>query len=118
MDSNAAGKMLQHEEETDAALIAKKPYACLLCPKRYVKETGLAKHIRDRHTYPGVVAAPAPAPAAAPAAALAPASSSGNVKPAHKTKKVCPVCGGNANHKSKHETTTRHTRALAAQTMQ
>ena len=109
---------LLQQEEDEAALEAKKPFVCqfMKCKMRYVTETGLANHIRAKHTYPGAAivtsttattaAAPTQTPRAMPA-----------TPPPQKTKtnKICELCGGNANHKSMHETTQRHKTALAKQ---
>jgi hypothetical protein len=118
LDCDAAQILLDQEVAEDAALVAKKPYACRLCNKRYVKPTGLKNHIAAKHSYPEDPVEPDAMVASSTCAAQASGVNDKNIRAAApssdtgKVCKVCPICGGNANHKSKHDTTQRHKTAL------
>jgi hypothetical protein len=115
MDSCAAQKMLEQEEKNEADLFAKKPYACQMCPMRYVTSRNLQKHILDKHAYPDQGDPPTLNNEFTEYTHI---NADTNVNSGDRQFKVCPVCGGNANHKANHAKTRQHKDALEAQARQ
>lgn len=106
---------LEQEEAAEAELILTKPHECRQCQKRYKTEQGLKKHIQDKHTYcsgrDDACDDSISADHVRPSAAVGIVASKKN-RPA--IFKVCPICGGNANHKANHAKTRQHKDAVAA----
>jgi hypothetical protein len=115
LDRNAARAALEQEEAAEAELILTKPHACRQCQKRYKTEQGLMKHIQDKHTYcsgrDDACDDSISADHVRPSAAVVIVASKQN-RPA--IFKVCPICGGNANHKANHAKTRQHRDAVTA----
>lgn len=115
LDSNAARLALAAEEAADALLAETKPHVCRECGKRYKLERGLKKHIQEKHTYcfgrdqeeSGGWNVMNTERAQTNVAAAANNNGAKQIK-------VCPICGGNAKYKWKHEQSGMHRAAVEA----